>query len=356
MTQTITFPFDRRPEPGEAMPVAEGVRWVRMPMPLAGLDHINLWLVEDGDGWTVVDTGVKTDQIQELWENVFTREIGGKPVKRVICTHFHIDHTGMAGWITQRFPGIELWMTFGEWSFARMLWLEALPEVPEHVLEFYRRSGFGAEAIEQIKSSGYANMQKQSWEVPRAFRRMTEGDVIRIGQHDWKIMIGRGHSPEHACLYCPALNVLISGDQVLPRISPHIGLHANEPEGNPLGLYLNSLKQFNSLPSETLVLPAHNDPFVGVGARADQLAHHHAVRLGLLGAAMEDWTPMPDVLPVLFRRQLEGFQRIMASSEALAHLQYMVVDGTAQRRLDADGVYQFRRATTEIPPAEIGHE
>jgi glyoxylase-like metal-dependent hydrolase (beta-lactamase superfamily II) len=358
VNQELSFPFgDRRPAPGETIVVAPGVHWVRMPLPLAGLSHINLWLVEDRDGWTMVDTGMMTDEIRGQWENIFETTLGGKPVTQVICTHFHPDHVGLAGWVVKRFPGAILRMTFGEWSLARMLWLEALPAPPDEVIEFYRRAGYDGEALDYARSRGYGNFRLGAAEIPRGFQRLIDGGRVRIGGSDWTVMVGRGHSPEHACLWCPALGVMISGDQVLPRISPHIGVYPNEPDGNPLGLYLSSLERFRGLPAKTLVLPAHNDPFIGLETRLDQLAHHHAVRVALLDAAMSDWSDLFSTLPILFKRELNTQHKFMAASEALAHLHYMIAEGTAERRSDASGVFRYRRAEAATAiEEEIGHE
>jgi glyoxylase-like metal-dependent hydrolase (beta-lactamase superfamily II) len=357
VSQDLTFPFDKRPNPGETIEVAPGIRWVRMPLPLVGLSHINLWLIEDGDGWAMVDTGLMTDEIRGLWETIFADTLGGKPITQVICTHFHPDHLGMAGWVVNRFPGAQLKMTFGEWALGRLLWMEALPSPPHDVLSFYHRAGYDEETLEYCRTRGYGNFRSTVELVPRQFVRLNDGDRIRIGAHDWTIMVGRGHSPEHACLWCPALGVMISGDQVLPRISPHIGVHPNEPDGNPLGLYLASLERFRGLPSKTLVLPAHNDPFIGLEARLDQLAHHHAMRIALLDAHMADWSELFSTLPILFKRELNVQHKFMAASEALAHVHYMVFEGTAERRAGADGVFRYRRVNADNPAEEdIGHE
>jgi glyoxylase-like metal-dependent hydrolase (beta-lactamase superfamily II) len=357
LSQDLSFPFEHRPAPGEALRVAPGIYWVRMPLPLVGLSHINLWLIEDGDGWAMVDTGLMTEEIQDHWEAIFNRTLQGRPIKQVICTHFHPDHVGMAGWVVRRFPGATLKMSFGEWALARMLWLEALPAPPEDVIEFYRRAGYDEESLEYGRSRGYGNFRNSVAELPRGFSRLVDGDRMRIGEHDWTVMVGRGHSPEHACLWCPALGVMISGDQVLPRISPHIGVYPNEPDGNPLGLYLASLERFRGLPSKTLVLPAHNDPFIGLEARLDQLAHHHAMRVALLDAHMADWSDLFSTLPILFKRELNVQHKFMAASEALAHLHYMIAEGVAERFAGADGVYRYRRVLADSPADEdIGHE
>ena len=341
MSGELHYPFDGRPGDGEVMRVAPGILWVRMPIPIPGLDYINLWLIEDGDGWTMVDTGLRSRQITELWEGIFTRELGGKPITRIICTHFHPDHLGQAGAMAERWNA-RLWMTLGEWSFGRMLYLDSIPDVPEEIIDFYRRSGFDEAQIERIRSRGYNTMQKALTPIPRSFRRIVHGERFAIGEHEWEVIVGRGHSPEHACLYCPALNVMISGDQVLPKITPHLGVYANEPDSNPLKFYLASLAHFRHLPVDTLILPAHNDPFTGLHARLDQMQDHHDVRLTRMAAGMAEPATVFDVLPLLFTRTLNPDSMFMAVGEALAHLHYLVSEGRAERITDADGIYRYR--------------
>lgn len=338
---TLHFPFDGRPETGTATEVADGILWVRMPIPIPGLDYINLWLLADGDGWTIVDTGLATDTIRDAWEAVFATHLDGRPVSRVICTHFHPDHLGQAGWLTGRWD-VDLWMTLGEWSFGRMLYLDAKAELPADVVAFYRRAGFDAALIEAYKARGYNHFQKAVSEIPRSYRRIVDGERIVIGGHEWQVIIGRGHSPEHACLYCADRKLLISGDQVLPNISPHIGVYPGEPDANPLGYYLDSLPRFKPLPEDVLVLPAHNDPFFGLHERLDALAHHHDTRLEALLAACAEPQTAVTVLPHIFRRKLEGANVVLATGEGMAHLHYLMARGLIGRELDDDGVYRYR--------------
>ncbi len=338
----ISYPVENRPGPGEAVEVADGVLWVRMPIPIPGLDFINLWLLRDGDAWTVVDSGFGSDEIRGLWEDIFARYLGGRPITRLICTHFHPDHLGLAGWLSQRWE-VELWMTLGEWAFGRMLYLDARTELPAEVETFYRRAGFDEVMIEAYRARGFNNFQKAVSEIPRAYHRIVDGAEIDIGGRAWRVIVGRGHSPEHACLHCPELNVLISGDQVLPRISPHIGVYPGEPDADPLGDYLASLPLFRPLPGDTLVLPAHNDVFRGLHARLDALARHHDVRLASLVEACAVPQRVIDLLPVLFRRKLEGGNLVLATSEGLAHLHYLMGKGAIRRDTGDDGVHRYVR-------------
>jgi glyoxylase-like metal-dependent hydrolase (beta-lactamase superfamily II) len=342
----IVYPFEKRPEPGEALEVADGVFWIRMPIPIAGLDFINLWLLRDGEGWTIVDSGYGSDEIRGLWDGIFDRYLDGRPVTRLICTHFHPDHLGLAGWIAGRWD-LDLWMTLGEWTFGRMLYLDARSDLPADVEAFYRRIGFDDEALAAFRARGFNQFQKSVTEIPRSFRRIVDGEDFCIGDYSWRVMVGRGHSPEHACLYCQELGLLISGDQVLPRISPHIGVYPGEPDANPLQFYLDSLDIFRPLPEDTLVLPAHNDAFLGLHHRVDSLSHHHDKRLDALLEACATPQKAMDVLPVLFRRKLEGSHVVLAVSESLAHLHYLMGKGVVTRYLGEDGIYRYVCSETE---------
>lgn len=340
----LDYPFSDRPEAGGARRIADGVFWIRMQLPIPGLDFINLWLLEDGDGWTLVDTGFQSNKTKGWWEEIFAGAFGGKPLKRLICTHFHPDHMGLAGWLVERWNDIPLHMTFTEWSFGRMLWLDRQDSVPDDVVAFYRQFGWSDEQLTRYKQHGFNNFARYVSPIPRGVHRLLDGHEIMIGGRAWRVIVGRGHSPEHACLFCPSLKLLISGDQILPKITPHVGVYPGEPEADPLRLYIDSLDAFRPLPDDTLVLPSHNDPFVGLKVRLDQLAHHHDDRLERLIDAAGKPKSVVEFLPDLFRRKLEPGDIPLASAEALAHLHLLMNDGRMTREIGADGVYRFRRA------------
>jgi glyoxylase-like metal-dependent hydrolase (beta-lactamase superfamily II) len=216
--------------------------------------------------------------------------------------------------------------------------------VPAPVIDFYRAAGFDAAALEALRQRGYGNFRKIVGEVPRSFNRIGDGDNLKIGGRRWSVRVGRGHSPEHACLYCPELGVLISGDQILPKISPHIGVYPSEPEANPLRQYLTSLDRFRDLPADTLVLPSHKDPFVNAGPRLDALAVHHRDRLDRLAGALTEPRTAAETMPVLFRRVITADSIFLAIAEALAHLNHLIAEGRAVRERGADGVDRYRLA------------
>jgi glyoxylase-like metal-dependent hydrolase (beta-lactamase superfamily II) len=342
----IVFPRDRDlPPPGETLEIAPGIHWLRMPLPFQ-LDHINLWLLEDGAGWTIVDTGLKRAETMALWERVFARHAigpgGGRPVARQIVTHFHPDHMGLAGWLGHVL-GAELWTPRTEFLFARAIWLDETGEGQRRHAEHYRHHGMDAGRAEAIGRRGNT-YRLGVHEPPARFRRLKAGDRVAIGGRTWEVMIGLGHAPEHACLYCAEAGVLIAGDQILPKITPNIGVWFTEPEADPLADYLASLGQFRRLPAETLVLPSHNLPFTGLHRRLDELAAHHEVRFDRLAAALDGaGKPAMALLPALFPRALDDFQIGLALGETIAHLHCMVGQGRAVRR-DAGGPVLFSAA------------
>jgi glyoxylase-like metal-dependent hydrolase (beta-lactamase superfamily II) len=346
----LRYPFAETPPEGEVREVAPGVNWLRMPLPMVGLDHINLWLLADGEGWTLVDCGLHNTRIRELWEVIFEQALAGRPITRIITTHFHPDHLGLAGWLVERW-GAELWMTRTEWLFGRMLSLDAQHAPPQSVVDFYYRAGFGEEALERIRSGGYGHYRKGVTPIPESYRRIRDGEAIEIGGRAWRVVVGRGHAPEHACLYCRELGVMISGDQILPKITPHIGVYPGEPEADPLEEYLESLPRFREIPEGTLVLPSHKDPFVGLHRRLQELIEHHEQRLDrVLGACAEPLTVL-ETLPHLFNRELDPFMTVMATGESLAHLNYLLEQGRMVREYGADGIYRYRRAATAVDAA-----
>ena len=340
------YAYDAAPKPGDAVEVAPGVHWLRMPLPFK-LDHINLWLLEDGDesggGWTIVDTGIARDEVKAAWERLFeTFFTESKPLKRVIVTHFHPDHLGLAGWLVERFD-VALWMAREEWAWGRMLSLDDGGSTMRPAFDkFYRAAGFD-EAMMQDAAKRPGRYARIVSPVPGAFRRISDGQIIDIGARQWRVIVGAGHSPEHACLHCPALEVLISGDQVLPKISPNISVWPQEPDAEPLSLFLSSLEKFRRLAPDTLVLPSHNLPFRGLEGRLDELAGHHAERLEETLEACANSVTGVEVLRQLFKRKLDTHQLFFAAGEALAHLHHLMGQGKIRRRMGDDGVYLFER-------------
>jgi glyoxylase-like metal-dependent hydrolase (beta-lactamase superfamily II) len=338
----VAYPFDAIPEPGEAMAVAPGIFWVRMPLPFV-LNHINLWLLQDGDGWTVVDTGVTSDETRDLWRQVIGRYCGGRPVRRVIVTHYHPDHVGLAGWFEAEY-GTRLWMTRTEWLMARMFAIDDSEAWSENFVNFYRISGVDENFIAAARDRRNPFVPLVS-PVPMQFERIVDGQHLAIDGDDWEVVIGEGHAPEHACLYNRARNILLAGDQILPRISPIVGVHAPEPAANPLAEFLATIEELRTrLPANALVLPAHNEPFTGLHARLDDLASHHKERLAKLLAACEGKMTTVELARVLFnRRPLDNHQLSFAIAETLSHLKVLQDRGQVGETAGAHGVRLFAR-------------
>jgi glyoxylase-like metal-dependent hydrolase (beta-lactamase superfamily II) len=340
-TDALNYPLGVAPSEGEAVEVVPGVLWLRMRLPLA-LNHINLWALEDGEGWTLVDTGMQTEDTVAAWQAVLAGPMAGRPVKRVICTHMHPDHIGMAGWLTRRFD-CSLWISRLEYLTCRTLVADTGREAPPDAIRFYRAAGWDSEALERYKTR-FGGFGKMVHALPDSYRRIAAGDEILIGGRSWLVVVGRGHSPEHACLYCPQLRLLISGDQVLPRITSNVSVFPTEPDADPLSDWLESLASVASaVPDEVLVLPSHNDPFHGLHARIQQLIDGHEQALLRLHETLLEPKTASDVFHLLFRRRIGSEVLAMATGESIAHLNCLMRRGHVTREIDRSGVMWYRR-------------
>lgn len=336
----LQFPCSAPPPTGGCTVVRPGCLWLRMPLPYA-LDHINLWLLEDGDGWTIVDCGLNSPLTREAWDNILTTL--NAPVRRVIVTHCHPDHFGLAGWLTRRF-GVMLWMAQAEYLAAHHMYAETAGHSTGLVVELF--ASHGLESARQAGLSLRGNSYRAGVDdPPTCYRRLFAQEQITIGAHDWRVIPGYGHSPEHAALYCAGLDLLISGDMLLPRISTNVGVWALEPESDPVGLFLDSIDQFKPLSVSTLALPSHGLPFRGIHARIAQLHQHHQDRLREVMEECEQPKMASELLQVLFRRPLDMHQTFFAMGESIAHLNYLWHRGALMRERGADGIYRFRRTT-----------
>ncbi len=337
----LVHPWPEPPPGGTTTTVAPGIRWVRMPLPFA-LDHINLWLLEDGPGVTLVDTGVGLSPTRELWEKLLAGELAGTPIVRVIVTHFHPDHMGNADWLARRF-GVDLWCAQAEWLTSQLAWQGMGGNDSEQRMGHYRRHGVAEAQIQAFRERGNHYRRLVSSVSPQ-FRAVREGNVLEIGGREWRAFTVLGHAPEHVCLFCPEGGVLISGDQVLPKITTHVSVWPDQPEGNPLRLYLDSLARFRPLPPETLVLPSHGLPFRGLHVRLEHLRIHHDGRLAETVDALAEPRTAAELVPVLFRRQLDTHQLGFAIGETLAHLHLLEGEGQVARLVGPDRLHRFRKA------------
>jgi glyoxylase-like metal-dependent hydrolase (beta-lactamase superfamily II) len=317
--------------------------WLRMPLPFSGLNHINLWALEDGAGWTLTDTGMQTPDTAAHWEQAFAGALDRRPVMRVICTHMHPDHIGMAGWLTRQ-NDCRLWTTRLEYVTCRMLVADTGREAPPDALRFYHAAGWDEQALGSYKAR-FGGFGKAVYTLPDSFRRIVDGEDIVIGDHSWRAVVGRGHSPEHLCLHSAELRVLISGDQVLPRITSNVSVFPTEPDANPLQEWLESLASIAArVPDDVLVLPSHNEPFRGLHARLKTLIGGHEQRLERMQVELGVPKRAVDVFGLLFRRKVGADMLIMATGESVAHLNCLIARGLAVRELDASGVAWYRSA------------
>ena len=341
--QALRFPFSHPPEPGHSTEVAPGVYWLRMPLPFA-LDHINLWAVREDDGsFTLIDCGLNTDATRALWTRHFDQLLAGARVGRVLVTHFHPDHVGLAGWLTQEL-GAQMWMSESEFLMAHVSYGELPGHRREDHLALYRLHGLDPAREEAMRSRPHS-YRRGITEPPAAFRRLMDDETLRMGGRAWRVIVGHGHAPEHAALYCAEAGVLISGDMLLPKISTNVSVWPEQPEADPVALFLQSLERFVPLPEDTLVLPSHGLPFRGARARIAMLRAHHQERLAEVLKACAEPASAADIVPVLFRRQLDDHQMAFAMGEAIAHLNHLLHQVRLLRRQDDDGVLRFLRST-----------
>lgn len=327
------------PEYGEAVPVDEGIFWLRARLPLA-LNHVNLWLCDDGDGWTIVDTGYGDPPTWQMWEAALGGLLAGRPVHRVLVTHFHPDHVGQAGALC-RASGAELWMSRTEWLMCRALALDTSMASIAATEGCYRTADLPEAVVARQVQRGNAYRKVVSEPQPM-FTRIIAGQTLTMAGSQWDVLIGQGHAPEQVTLWCKERNLLIAADQILPRISPVIGVWPSEPDADPLHDFLTSLVPYRDLPEDCRVLPSHGLPFVGLHGRLGQLADHHAERLERTLTACAAPTTAAAVLQALFQRALDAHQTGFALAETLAHLNHLIGKGQLDRWCDADGITLYR--------------
>jgi glyoxylase-like metal-dependent hydrolase (beta-lactamase superfamily II) len=339
----LVYPFGAAPAPAETVEVAPGVHWLRMPLPMAGLTHINVWALDDAAGWAVVDTGMRTPYTAGHWQTALAGPLGGRAPTRVICTHMHPDHVGMSGWLTREYS-CRLWMTRLEYITCRMLVADTGREAPADGVRFFHAAGWDEDALTHYRER-FGGFGKAVHPLPDSYRRVSQGETLMIGSRSWRCVIGRGHSPEHLCLYCPELKLLISGDQVLPRISSNVSVFPTEPDANPLRDWLESLAAIQrEVPDDVLVLPSHNEPFHGLHARLAELISGHEERLERVHEELATPRRAIDIFSVLFHRRISVEMLSMATGESLAHLNCLIERGRAVCETDAHGVRWYRRA------------
>lgn len=308
------------------------------------LDHINLWAIEDGAGWTIVDTGVQHPAVITAWERLLAEDLDGRPVTRIIATHMHPDHAGLTGWLAERFR-CRLWMTCTEYLTARTIAYRRGDEPVQGIEDFFRKAGWESEEIETYRARRLGIGRLYAG-LPDAYRRIRDGDEITIGGRTWHVIAGGGHTAEHACLHCPELDLLISGDKVLPKISSNISVDATEPDADPISEWFDTLGRIRALvPNSVLVLPSHKNCFYDLHARIDELIGEQKAALERLHITLAEPKRVIDLFGLLFNRPIirsDNSLFALATSETIALLNHLAVSGAITSSMGDDGVEYYR--------------
>ena len=338
----IRHPFPTPPAEGAAVEVAEGILWMRLPLPMA-LDHVNVYALDDGDGWTVIDTGFDSRRGRAIWEALKAGPLAGRPIRRVIVTHHHPDHIGLAGWLQA--AGAELVTTRTAWLYARMLVLDEQPRPVAEQLAFWRGAGMNAALLARRAEERPFNFADVVAPLPLGFTRIAEGCRITAGGRRWRVLCGDGHAPEHATLWEEDGPLILGGDQLLPGISANIGVYPTEPMADPLAEWIASCERFRPLArADHLVLPGHKLPFTGLPLRLEQMIENHHGALDRLRAHLDQPRSAADCFPPLFKRPIGEGEYGLALVEAVAHLNYLLHRGELRRFLNDDGIWLWERA------------
>lgn len=338
----LKFPFETPPAEGEAIEIAEGVLWLRLPLPMK-LDHVNIYALDEGDSWTIIDTGINSRRGRALWEKLMATVLGGKPVGRVVVTHHHPDHVGLAGWF-QSEHGTELVATRTAWLFSRMLTLDEQEVWPRETLAFYRSAGMGPAIYDARASDRPFNFADTVYPMPLGFTRIKQDDQIQMGGRTWDVHIGNGHAPEHATFWSRDDNLVLSGDQILSSISPNIGVYATEPMADPLSDWIEACERLATLARpDHLVLGGHKLPFGGLPLRMRQLIDNHHSALDRLLEALKEPHTAADCFSYLFKRTIGPGEYGLALVEAIAHVNHLYHQGTVERWAREDGAWLYRR-------------
>jgi len=317
--------------------MAPGILWARIALPFR-LNHINVYLIDDGDGWAILDTGIGNDATRAAWDALAAGPLAGRRFTRLIVTHFHPDHIGLAGWLCERF---ELPLLTSQTSYLTCLNISLNPSAldAKTYRDFYLRHGLDAATTQRVATQGHGYLKMVSG-LPPTFQRLVAGDTLRIGGRTFDVLAGNGHAAEQIMLYCAADNVFLAADQVLAKITPNISVWAVDPDGDPLGLYIRSLGELRDrIPADALVLPGHQLPFHGLHARSAELIAHHRVRCDAIAEACRAAPrSAAELVPVLFTRELDPHQMSFAFSEVQAHINYMLRRGELAWIEAADGI------------------
>lgn len=342
----IRFPFETPPEPGTALTVAPGVLWFRLPLPMA-LDHVNVFALDDGDGWTVIDTGFASKKAKAIWQALMAGPLDGRPIRRVVVTHHHPDHVGLAGWLQTDY-GAELVTTRTAWLFARMLTLDEQALPVAETLDYWRASGMDAAEIARRSTERPFNFADIVAPMPLGFTRIKDDDQITMGGRRWVVRCGDGHAPEHATFWSLDDYLVIGGDQLLPGISANLGVYATEPDADPVGEWMDSCARLGAFAEDRhLVLPGHKLPFTGLPFRLRQMIDNHVGALDRLERHLAEPRTAAQCFPPLFKREIGESEFGMALVEAVAHLNHLLHAGRATRERSAEGAWLWSAVAKE---------
>ena len=338
----LRFPHETPPEHGAVVEIADGILWVRLPLPMA-LDHVNCFALDDGDGWTIVDTGFDTKKTRDIWRSLIGGPLAGKPITRVLVTHYHPDHIGLAGWFQAEF-GAELVTTRTSWLMARMLTLDVQATPAPETLAFWRSAGMAEDIFQKRQSERPFNFADVVTPLPLGYKRIKEGDTITIAGRSWHVRMGDGHAPEHATLWSSDGSIVLGGDQLLPSISPNLGVYATEPGADPVADWLDSCERLQAFATDDhLVLPGHKLPFTGLPIRMQQLIENHHNALDRLREHLDEPKTAGDCFAPLFKRKIGEGVYGLALVEAMAHVNHLHQLGQVQRTKRDDGAWLFHR-------------
>ena len=335
------YPWNSAPIVGEPIEVSKGIFWFRLPLPMA-LDHVNIYAVDEGDSWTIIDTGLWSKKTLSIWRSIIDKYFGNKPINRIIVTHHHPDHVGLAGWFQKEFKAV-LWMTRTAWLTARMLRLDYQKLPTEEIVNFWRRSGMDGKIVKERAAGKPFNFGDSVFEMPLGFRRITDSEKITLGDRSWIVRVGNGHAPEHATLWCEDEPLIIAGDQIISSISPNLGVYATEPEADPVEDWLISCKNFVPFANnDQLVLPGHKLPFIGLPHRLRQLIENHHSALSRLADFLREPQTAVGCFPALYNRKITENEYGLALVEAVAHLNNLYRKKMVTRDMNSDGAYVYR--------------
>ncbi|MEM9369768.1 MAG: MBL fold metallo-hydrolase [Pseudomonadota bacterium] len=335
----IVHPWEAAPGPGAVVEVADKILWARLPLPMQ-LDHVNIYALDDGDGWTLIDTGLNWAKGCAEIEALIDGPLSGKSIHRVLMTHAHPDHIGLVGWFADR--GAEVVASRSAWLLGRMMTLDRHERHPPQSIAFRRRAGVSEDALEVYAHEKPFNFADCVAPIPLGFTRLVEGDEIEAAGRLWTVRMGEGHAVEHVTLWTD--DVLIAGDQVLPGISPNIGVYPTEPDADPLAGWLETCRRFQQLAADHLVLPGHKLPFRGLHFRLGQLIDNHIHAFERIEAALDEG-PLTalGMMPAVFRRRIDESEHGLALVEAVAHANHLFRAGRVTRLLTSGGAWEYRR-------------